>query len=70
VTNPIYPTLWIKIAVASPSPVAVTRRYTALIATVYTEHADATSFSAALARGHVGTALGVAVPPDRVVVPT
>jgi hypothetical protein len=44
------------------SPVAVTKRCTTLIATMYTEHADATSFSAALTRGQVGTALGVAVP--------
>ena len=42
--------------------VAVTRRCTALIAAVYTRHASATSFSVALSRGEVGTALGVAVP--------
>jgi len=42
-------------------PVAVTRRCTALAVAVYIRHAGATSFSAALGRGQVGTTLGVVV---------
>ena len=51
-------------------PAAVTRRCTTLTSAVYTGHAGATSFFAALGRGQVGTALGMVVPPDRVAVPT
>ena len=49
---------------------AVARWCTALTSAVYTGHAGATSFFAALGRGQVGTALGMVVPPDRVAVPT
>jgi len=48
---------------------AVTRWCTTLTAAVYTKRVGATPFSAALGQGQVGTALGVAVPPDTVVVP-
>jgi hypothetical protein len=65
-TNLVYPTIWIKMAVAPP----LQWWCTALTTAVYTEHAGATSFSAALGQGQVATALGVAVPPDRVAVPT
>jgi hypothetical protein len=50
--------------------VAVTRWCTVLTTTVYTKHDGVTPFSAALGRGQVGTAIGVVVPSDRVVVPT
>ena len=40
------------------------RRCTAVPGAVYTRHGGATPFSAELGQGQVGTALGVAVPPD------